>query len=177
MIWWERKRSKRPTIFITLLTWTEVNGRLTIKGSHCCSHSRPAGGFTSSQLEQMLSFNFSLFVVSSHSTNVNTLRVCVGCLGLLSMLTNFSLDQCPMGHVTTLVMMHLCVKKPFTYKYILFFVFFFLLVKSTYEKHLCGKYLQKQTWHSMAEHKPRLPPFHCKFSVCRRRIQCRLEAK
>lgn len=45
------------------------------------SHSRPAGGFTSSQLEQMLSLNFSLFEVSSHSTGLNTLQVCVWMFG------------------------------------------------------------------------------------------------
>lgn len=45
------------------------------------SHSRPAGGFTSSRLEQMLTLNLSLFPVSSHSTGANTLRVCVWMFG------------------------------------------------------------------------------------------------
>lgn len=45
------------------------------------------------------------------------------------MLTNFSLDQCRMGHVTTLVMVSLCTKKTPT----LTIFFFFLLEKGTYE--------------------------------------------
>lgn len=50
--------------------WKINNKRvLTVKSSH----SRPGRGFTPSQLEQMLSLNFSLFVVSSHSTGVSAI--------------------------------------------------------------------------------------------------------
>lgn len=99
-----------------------------------------------------------------------------GCLVLLSMLTDFSLDKWRVlyGSCNKLGQNVSVLKK--TLDLHIYLVFYW---KKAHMKTqlLCGKYLQKQTWNSMAEHKPRLPPSLYKFNVCRSRIQCRSEAK
>lgn len=95
-----KKRGKRQLLYIL-----NING---VKGSELdwslvlavqYSHSRPAGALTGSQLEKNVIFMH--FVVCSELTfhRYERTRVCLD-VGAHYLLTDFSLDWCPVAHVT-----------------------------------------------------------------------------